>query len=215
MMFPIANVWAYRASNEVDAGLYTVLNNLRPIVTIATAWIFLEQVLAGQQLVGAAVIILSTFLVTLPNLRHHIKNRNAGLALALASITLVGFGTTFESFMLHRIDFGAYLVFGLGTQSLWMAVFTWPERKHIHLLRESKNLRPILAFSLSNSFKGLFFLAALKLSGSASIVSASASFMAMLVVIAAFVILRERDWLWLKISSALAGAIGLLLINAP
>ena len=94
-----------------------------------------------------------------------------------------------------------------------MAVWAWPERRYVRLLRDSKKLLPILGYSLSNSYKGLFFLAALKFSGSASLVSASASFMAVLVVLAASVVLQETDWLWLKLGAALVGAGGLLLID--
>jgi drug/metabolite transporter (DMT)-like permease len=213
-IFPIANVLAYRANNEVDAGLYTILNNLKPLVTITTAWMLLHEKLAGHQILGAAVIVSSSFLVTLPNLKHHLKSKHAGLALALMSIGLVGAGTTYERFMLTRMDFGAYLVFGWGAQALWMAILAWPERKHVHLLRSRKNLLPVLAYSIGSSLKGLFFLAALKLSGSASIVSASGSFMAILVVLAAYVTLKEKGWIWLKICAALAGAGGLIILGS-
>lgn len=215
LIFPLANILAYKANDEVDAGLYTVLNNLKPLITISTAWLLLQEKLIGSQLIGAAIIISSSFLVTLPNLKHHIKNKNFGLLFALASIFLVAIGTTYERFMLTRIDFGAYLVFGWGAQASWMVLIAWPERRHIHLLKNPQNFWPVLTYGISSSFKGLFFLAAVKLSDNVSLVSASSSFMAVLTVLAAYVTLRERKYVWLKLVAAFAGAGGLLLLSTP
>ena len=213
-IFPIANILAYRANNEVDAGLYTILNNIKPLVTITTAWLLLHEKLVGHQLVGAAIVIIASFVITIPNIKHHFRNKNNGILFALISIGMVGIGTTYERFMLTRMDFGAYLVFGWGIQALWMAILAWPDRTHIPLLAKRQNLTAVGIYGLSCSLKGLFFLAALKLSGSASVVSASGSFMAVLVVLVAYITLREKNRMFLKVGVAVAGAIGLILIGA-
>lgn len=211
-VFPVVNLLAFRANKDVDAGLYTILNNLTPIVTITTATLLLNERLTDQQLLGAVIILCSAFLISLPQLRNRSTSKSTGVAFALASVILLGIGVTFERFMLNRMDFGAYLVFGWGAQTLWMAILAWPERKSIKVLRGPK-FKQILGYGLCSALKGLCFVGALKLSGNASVVSAFSSFTAVLVVISAYIVLKEKDWIWFKIGSATLGTFGLIILN--
>jgi drug/metabolite transporter (DMT)-like permease len=213
-VFPLLNLLAFKSSKDVDAGLYTILNNLTPIITIIGAYLLLQEKMSTQQLVGAAVIIASTFLATLPRLWHRSKNSSSiGVILALASVSLLGLAIVFERWMLTRIDFGAYLVFGWGSQALWMAIMSWPERKNLHILTNRKNFLPILGYGVTNALRGLCWVSAVKLSGNVSIVGAFSSFMAVLVVLSAYFILKEKEWVWFKIGAAIIGTIGLIILN--
>lgn len=212
-IFPLINLLAFKASKDVDAGLYTILNNLTPIVTIIAASLLLHESLNGQQLLGAAIIITSAFLATIPRLRRRTTSSSTGMILALISVFLLGLAIVYERWMLTRIDFGAYLVFGWGAQTMWMAIVAWPERKYLHILKVRKNFVPILSYGVTNAFKGLCFVSALKLSGNASIIGAFASFMAVLVVLSAYFILKEKEWLWFKVAAAIIGTVGLVLLN--
>ncbi len=212
-VFPLIMVMAFRASKDVDAGLYTILNNLTPIITIVAASLLIHETLNGRQMVGAAVIISSAFLATLPKLNHHRKNPSSGLLFALASVSLLGLAIVYERWMLTRIDYGAYLVLGWGSQTMWMVIMAWPERKYIHLLRTKENRNKVIGYGITNAFKGLTFVSALKVSGNASLVGASSSFMAVLVVISAYFILKENEHLWLKVSAAIVGSSGLIILN--
>ncbi|HEX5797923.1 MAG TPA: DMT family transporter [Candidatus Saccharimonadales bacterium] len=212
-VFPLTIILALRASKDVDAGHFTVLSNLTPIVTIVAATLLLHESLAGRQLLGAAIIIVSAFVITLPNLRHHDKTKAPALMIALTVFVLTGLSIVYERWMLSRIDLGAYLVFGMGAQTFWMALMAWPERKHLKILKSKKHFPKILGFALASSIKGICFVSALKLSGNASIVSAFISFTSILVVISAYFILKEKEWLWLKISAAVMGTAGLIILN--
>lgn len=212
-VFPLIMVMAFRASKDIDAGLYTILNNLTPIIIIVAASVLLHETLSGRQMIGAAVIISSAFLATLPRLNHSYKNPSTGLLFALASVSLLGLAIVYERWMLSRIDYGAYLVFAWGSQAIWMTAIAWPERKYIHLLRAKGNFKKVLGYGLTNAFKGLAFVGALKVSGNAALVGASSSFMAVLVVISAYFVLKEKEHLWLKVASAFVGASGLIILN--
>jgi drug/metabolite transporter (DMT)-like permease len=212
-IFPLINLLAYRANRDVDAGLYTILNNLTPIITIVAASLLLQEKLNDQQLLGAVVIITSAFVATLPKLQKRSASSSAGMLFALASVSLLGIAIVYERWMLTRIDFGAYLVFGWGAQTLWMLILAWPEKKNIRILRVKKNFLPILGYGVTNALKGLCFVAALKLSGNASVVGAFASFMAVMVVLSAYFILKEREGLLFKVGAALIGTIGLIILN--
>jgi drug/metabolite transporter (DMT)-like permease len=213
-VFPIINLLTLKANKTVDAGLFTILSNIAPIITIVTAYFLLHEHLNHHQFVGAVIILASASLVTLPGLFNRRRSRlSTGILFALVAFLLTGFATVYETWMLSRIDLGTYLILGWGSQTLWTAIVTWPERKQLKVLRIKKNFAPILGYALANSLKGICFVAALKLSDSASLVTAFTSFMAVTVVVAAYFILRERDWLWIKIGAAIAGSIGLLILN--
>lgn len=212
-VFPLINILALRASKDVDAGHFTILSNVTPIVTIVAATVLLNEQLNHQQLVGAAVIIASAFIVTLPYLRAHKRSKTSGVTIALIVFLLAGLATVYERWMLTRIDLGAYLVFGWGAQTLWMALTAWPERNSFKILKNKKYFMPIMGYALASSIKGVCFIAALQLSGNASLFSAFASFTAIMVVPAAYILLKEKQWLWLKILAAATGTVGLIILN--
>lgn len=212
-IFPLINILSLRASKDVDAGHFTVMSNVTPVVTIVAATVLLNEQLNNHQLVGAVIIIASAFIVTLPYLRSRSRSKTSGVVIALTVFLLAGLATVFERWMLTRIDLGAYLVFGWGAQTIWMALTAWPERKHFKILKNKKYFMPIMGYAVASSIKGVFFLAALQLSGNASLFSAFASFTAIMVVPAAYYLLKEKQWLWLKILAAITGTVGLIVLN--
>lgn len=210
--FPIMMFLSFKANRYMDAGHYTIINNITPIITISAATLLLGEGLSGWQIVGAFVIILAAFLVSLPGVIGRHKTNSSGVALALASVTILGLSIVFERWMLTRIDYGAYLVYGWGAQTLWMVLMAWPDRKNIKMIFQKDNLNPVIWYAITNTFKGVFFVAALKTTTNVSLVSAAASFTAVSVVIAAYIFLKEKQWLWLKICSATMGTIGLIIL---
>ena len=150
MLFPLVMVTAFNANKHIDAGLYTILNNLTPVVAIVCAYIFLAERLTSTQLTGSFIIIGSAFLASLPKLKHHAKSNPVGIYFALISIVLLGLGVVFEKWMLGRMDFGAYLIFGWGAQALWMAILAWPERKQLKIVIASKDFTKIKWYSITN-----------------------------------------------------------------
>ncbi|HLB66707.1 MAG TPA: DMT family transporter [Candidatus Saccharimonadales bacterium] len=211
-IFPIINLLAFRASKSVDAGAYSLLNNLTPVITVLTAWILLQEGLNDQQLVGAIIILLSACLIALPGFNRR-SISSYGLFVALASVILLGLAITYERFMLTRIDIGAYWVYGWGFQALWMALITGRQWKKLRVVFKPKIFGPLMGYSVSHSLSGLTFVGALKLSVNVSLVTTFRSFSAVMVVIAAYIFLRERDYLWLKIGCAILGAVGLIILN--
>lgn len=211
--FPITNLLIFRASKDVDASLFGILQNFQPVVTIGLAIVLLSEQLNPQQLGGTLVIIASVLAVSLISYNRGNRGTRTGLMLALIAVVLAGLGTVYEAWMVHRLGYGTYIVYGLGSQTFWMAVFAWPQR---HQLAEVINRRygpSVLALSLSKSLKGLAFVGALYLSRSAALVSAFTSCLPLLLVLAGYWFLGEKQYLKLKIAAALAGAAGLAVLG--
>lgn len=211
--FPLTDMLAYRASRNVDAGLFGIISNLGPVITIALAALLLSQELTSQQFVGALIIILSALLVSVVTYSHSAKSTKIGIALALMSVVLWGSGTVFESWILKRIGVGSLLIYGLGFQTFWMAVFAWPQRCHIGAIVNRKYGPKIVALSLAKSIKGIAFVAALFISKSAAIVGAFVGFLPIMIVVAAYIFLREKANLKIKILAALTGLAGLVILS--
>jgi drug/metabolite transporter (DMT)-like permease len=211
--FPISGILAYRASKDVDASLFGILQNFQPVITIILAVLLLSQHLNVQQLIGALIIIGSALTVSSVSYSHGSKSTRTGLMIALLAIALMGLETVYESWMLGRLDFGTYIVFGLGSQTFWMAVFAWPQRRNIRKIINRKYGPTVLVSSLSKSLKGLAFVGALYLSKSASLVSAFISFLPVMMVVAGYLFLHEKQYLKLKISAAIVGSAGLIILS--
>jgi drug/metabolite transporter (DMT)-like permease len=212
-VFPVISILGFRASKDVDAGLFTILHNLTPIITVITASVLLNETLNGQQQLGAVLVLSSALLASASRYKNRKQSSVYGLVLVGVCIALAGVAIVFERWMLGRIDFGAYLVFGWGSQALWMAIVAWPERNDLAIFRKNSNLKLILGYALTNALKGLCFVGALKIGNNASVIGVYASFMSVLVVISAYFILKEKEHLWAKISAATIGAIGLAILS--
>ncbi len=213
IIFPLTEMLAYRASKNVDAGLLGIINNLGPVLTIVLAALLLAQDLTPHQLVGAVIIVLSAFSVSIATYSHSVKSTRVGITIALLSVVFWGSGTVFESWMLKRIGMGALLIYGLGFQTFWMAVFAWPQRIHIGAIINRKYGPKVLAISLSKSLKGIAFVGALTISKSAAIVGAFSGFLPVMIVVAAYIFLHEKYHLKIKVLAATAGMVGLVILS--
>lgn len=213
ILFPLSGMMAFRASKDVDAGLFGILSNLKTVVTlILAAWLLSER-LTPQQFIGALIIILSALLVTTISYSHSSRSTKKGVLLAVFTVVLMGIETVYEAWMLQRIGLGSYLVYGWGLQTLWMAVFAWPQRKYIKKIINRRYGTEVFVLSVARSLKGFAILSALAITHSASVVGAFTSFLPVMVVAAGFLFLGERKYLKLKFLAAVAGTIGLLILS--
>jgi drug/metabolite transporter (DMT)-like permease len=214
LIFPIVNIVAFKANKDVDVGVYSIIANLMPVITIITAWGLLGDTLTPRQMLGAAILLFSSIIIMLPQLSHRSRSSVKGMLLAVLSTVLLGLGITYERFVLGRIDFGAYLVIGWGAQSLWMLALAWPERHKLKKLMGEGKWKRIYAYTLSTTFRSLCFITALRLAQNASLVSSAISFTAVMVVLAGYIYLKEKEWVWLKVGSALVGTAGLIILSS-
>lgn len=210
-VFPLITILSYKANKYVDAGQYALIGNLAPIISIVVAFALLNEQLTIAQSLGALVILVSAFIASATKKAGRFT-LSKGVGLTLASVALLGLATVFEKWMLGQVDYGAYLVYGWGAQALWMLILAINERKYLSLLKDPAFLRPTIMFGIASTFKGLLFVSTLFASNSASLVSASLGVLPVIVVIAAYFILKEKDHLPRRITAGILGAIGLAII---
>lgn len=213
LIWPLFNISAFKANKHVDVGIYTIINNLSPLMTLFVALTFLNERLHVIQFIGIALLIFSGLIVVIPKLGRRSKADLQGILFCLFATILLGLAVAYERFMLNRVDFGAYLIYGWGAQIMWAVILAIKELKFLPKLFEDKTSKQIIFwYGLTNALKSAAFITALKLSNSASIISAATDFMAVVVVLSAYFALKEQEHLLLKLSAALLGAGGLILI---
>ena len=158
--------------------------------------------------------MLSGILAASSQLRGSAKSSRNGILLCVLSAAVLGIAVAYERWMLGRVDFGAYLIFGWGAQIAWSLFLARKDLRQMPvLLRASEMRNSIVAWGTSSTLRSISFILALKLSGSASLISAASDFMSVAVVIAAYFYLREREHLLAKSMAAIVGVGGLLLIT--
>ncbi|MCA9332507.1 EamA family transporter [Candidatus Saccharibacteria bacterium] len=214
IIWPVFNITAYSANKHVDVGIYTVINNLSPVFTLAIALTFLDEKLTVAQCIGIFMLIFSGLIVALPQLISKNKADIEGILLCVLSTAILGVAVAYEKFMLGRVDFGTYLIFGWGAQIAWSVFLARRELHQLPKLARDKNTKNVLFwYGATNSLKSASFISALKISGSASIIGAATDFMSVVVVVSAYFILKETSHIVFKISGAILGIVGLIIIT--
>lgn len=213
LVFPIIGLMSFKASRNVDASLFAIISIFKTVTTIIFAALILSEKLTTNQLVATLIIISAAFLVAVPSYTKSNKNTKIDIMIAILATFLIGLSAIYEVWILGRIGLGTYLIYGVGMQSLWMVIIAWPERKNLKKLFSKSNYKPVVIQALARSLQGFVYLAALTLSGSASIVGAYASFMPVLIVTSGIFLLKERKFLLFKLAGAIIGSIGLLMLS--
>ena len=213
IIWPLYYIVAFNANKEVDVGIFAVINNISPVFTLAIAIPFLHESPTSQQFVGIGLLILSGILAASSKLYANKRAGMNGILLCFLTAAVMGIAVAYERFMLTRVDFGTYLIFGWGAQIAWSAILTGKELKKLPLLfaKTSETGRTLITWGTTSALRSVAFILALKLS-TASVISAASDFLSVAVVIAAYFYLNEREHVIYKWIAASIGIAGLLLI---
>lgn len=214
IIWPIASMTAFRAMKEVDAGIFSIINNLSPLFTLAIALPFLGESLSELQLFGVGLLILSGCIAASSQLNKHTRASVNGIFICILCAAILGIAITYERFMLNRIDFGAYLIYGWGSQIIWSAILAGRELKKLQKLfnKDAKTKQTLILWGSASVLSSIAFISSLKINGSASIISAASDFMSVAIVLAAYFFLKERQHMIHKLLATAFGIAGLLLI---
>jgi drug/metabolite transporter (DMT)-like permease len=213
VIWPLYNLSAFRANKDVDVGVFSIINNLSPLVTLAIALPFLGEHLVTRQYAGIAVLIVSAMIAVMPELKKHHRAKLNGILWCLLTTVILGVAIAYERFMLNRIDFGTYVAIGWTSQVVWMTALTGRQWKHLPELIRTAGFKILFAYNFSGVLRSCAFILALLWSGSASVISGATDFMTVLIVVAAYFVLHERDHMFQKTSAALVGIVGLLMLT--
>lgn len=115
IIWPILAIISFHANKKVDVGIFTIISNLSPIFTLAIALPFLHENLKPMQFIGIGLLILSGVLAASSQLRKREHASTEGVLVCLLSAAVFGIAVVYERFMLNRVEFGTYLIYGWGS----------------------------------------------------------------------------------------------------
>ncbi|MBI2593472.1 DMT family transporter [Candidatus Daviesbacteria bacterium] len=213
IIWPILSIISFHANKDVDVGIFTIITNLSPVFTMVIALPFLHESISNMQSLGIMLLILSGILAASSQLNKHNRASINGILVCILSAIVLGVAVAYEGFMLGRVDFGTYLIFGWGSQIIWSAILAHKElRKIPQLFSKVENRQTLIVWGSTRVLGSVAFVSALKISGSASIISAASDFLSVSVVIAAYFFLKEHRHMVYKLLATSLGVVGLLLI---
>ncbi len=114
----ITNVWAL---SNLDASMFTILYNLRLLMTTILGFLILGELPTPLQLVGGFVILISILML---NLHKEKRWKSKSILISLFAMLWFSFHAVLEKYNLRQLDFESYFfTFALiGTVLLWSLV---------------------------------------------------------------------------------------------
>ena len=210
------NWLSFKSIRQLPIARYQTIYQSYEIIVILLGWVLLGEKLNAYQLFGGALLMCSALIaVRAPiknqsSFRKHVDRKAVVLAI-LAAITM-GIGLIAEKASLHYMDIGAYFIFGYLTQTIALLVLAAKDVTKSNLKAiKPYDVKRMLAMGTLSAFIGFFYIIAITKSNNISLITALSAFTLPLVVLASYLILREREnakLLWL---ATILGFIGLLI----
>jgi len=208
------NWLSYKAIKRMHISQFQVIFQLYGVTAVVFGWLLLGERLSPAQLVGSALLITGALLAATSHKQqksiHGLRNDAVFLA-AMAAVSL-GIGLVIEKAALGRMDMGAYFIFGFGTQTIALLVIAahdLPKLRREHITWPQ--FRGPLAFGILSCLIGFTYIYALRKVDNVSLVTMVSTFQLPLTVLAAFIILKERDNLTRLALACTIGFVGLLI----
>jgi len=212
----IFNWMMFRAIRRLPVAIFQLISQSYAIVTITLGWILLSETLTVPQIIGAVFLLAAAIIATQAPVPHDENKPKAyhklGIMLAVCAALALGIGLVTEKAALHYTNVGAYFIFGFGTQAIALAVIALKDttKKVLKSIRPH-DLRRSLIMGAISAFNGFFYVYALQHSDNISLITALCAFCLPLAVVAAFVILKERENIARMLIAAGLGTLGLII----
>lgn len=212
LLFTGFGVFGYMANSHVDAAQFAVIQNTQAVFTIAISGIVLGEQLSTQQLIGVTMLIVGAVIVSVKGFTKDSFKLSKWSIIALLSAAFVGAAFSNEKYLLSQMNQPTYYVFGWGVQTLVMCLVAG--REWLQITKFNKQMfGGIISLGLLRSGSGFAGLAALTMIDSGR-VSSIRSYKSVLVFLASYFILREKEHVLHKAVGAMLATSGLfLLIN--
>lgn len=205
------NKLSFRAIKRLPITHYQTLEQSFNVFVILGGWILLNETLSFTQLIGAFFIIGAAVLSAFAARRKtQIQNIQPGtVRLVIIAAVVLSMGLLAEKAALGHMQIGAYFIFGIGSQALFMAMiasrdFTQQVRTKI----SRTDIRNIACVSVLSAFSGFLYLYTLNTANNISLIISLSSFVLPLTALASYWLLHERGnqkALWASITLGVIG----------
>ena len=201
----ITNVWAL---SNLDASMFTILYNLRLLMTTILGFLILGELPNPLQMVGGFVILVSILML---NLHKDKRWKSKSILIGLFAMLWFSFHAVLEKYNLRELDFESYFfTFALiGTVLLWSLVAI----KRINVKDQIEHIKDkkIYWLIITRALSAYCYTYAL-LYGSLAVTNYVSGMSVALIVIFGIYILGEKDDKRQKLYAVGVACIGLTLI---
>lgn len=206
------NKLSFRAIKRLPIAHYQTLEQSFNVFVILGGWILLNETLSFTQILGAILIIGAAVLSALAARRKaQIQRLQPGTVnLVIIAAIVLSVGLLAEKTALGHMQIGAYFIFGIGSQALFMAMlasrdFTRKVRKKI----TRTDIRNITGVSFLSALSGFLYLYTLNTANNISLIISLSSFVLPLTALASYWLLHERGNQKILWGSIALGVIGI------
>lgn len=210
VLLGFGNMLNFNALKKVDASEFTVLFSTRAVWSVVAAILILGEHFGLKQIIGAALIISSVFLVSWKKKSFSL---NEGEMLTLAAAAFFGIEFINDTYLLNKVDLLFYLPLIFLFPALFIGAINYKKVLKINKIVSIKD-------TLKLSFLGLLFalsatatLTAYTKGHNAGQIAILNQTSTILIVFLGIIFLRERSHMKLKITGAIVSLIGIYLVR--
>lgn len=200
----------FKALVQTEASVFTILFGIRVVFIVITAYVFLKETFSLNQMLGTILIILSVFLVS--HRKEKLQFKKGEFYSILAGIFATA-GVINDAVILKQFDVTTYSALGFLAPGLFIWATHPTSTKKIVALPKSKIFPKIALLGLIYGIAYLTYNSAYFSGNNAAQIAAIFQVSAVLTVLIAVVLLKERSRLLTKILAALISFIGVLLVS--
>lgn len=216
LLFVSLNVMILKLYRYIPASIMTFTTLLNTLSVLFFATILGGEALTAKQIFGALILFLSVLIVGLFAKSNHKTKKNITLGLGVALFTALLFGPAImnEKYLISRIGFNTYVLYGWGFQALsaYIVAFTLKDRKKIKEKLSRRIHINVWIVGILLGMSGFAYVTSLSKSGSASTMALSGTAVIGVTMFLAYFVLNEKEHLRPKIAGLILSAVGLSLL---
>lgn len=218
VMFGVINLLMIKLFRLISASIAVFLNLFNVITTTVIASLFLNERITAQQWSGAVFLAFSVLLVAYIAEATSTKKKTnkrflKGLLTALTASMIFGPAVVNERYLIDNMGLNTYIVYGWGLQCLFAFLIAYILRDKNKKKRISTRMhKDVWLYGSMLGIAGFAYVNSVSSANSVSLPTISSTARVAITMILAYWVLRERDYMPLKIFGLGLSMIGLFLI---
>ncbi len=210
ILYGVAGIFIFKSLQLIEASQFTVLFASRAIFTMLASFIFIQEVLNGKQLLGAALVLGGIVLVT--NVSLKTLKLSKGQIFAIISAMGFGFANTNDRFLLQNMNAIPFTAISFIAPALLTAMIFPKKVIEMKQFFEKSTFIKLIALCVIYAISALTFFIALKIAPNSSQVVTINQMCTIIITLLGIIILKEKTAIPKKLMGAVLSVIGVLLI---
>lgn len=203
-------LFIFKSLKLIDVSEFIIILSLRPLFTIITSSLFLNEGLNIKQFIGVIAILIGVTFVSL----HKSKiGFGKGELYALLAAACLGFANTNDRYVLLSFSLLPYILLSAVLPAIFLTAINIKKLPLIKLFFEFNVLKKMLIMSIFQFASTISLLKAFQIGNNSSQISSLTEINVVLTVLIGIVLLREHDNIYRKLLGSGISVFGLFLLG--